>query len=366
MKIVDNVVKFAHDIDAYKAFADLYNHQRAINGATNVDYDKTLTFEEKSNRVHNAMMKEISAKSGVPLDGSCFAAEVMATNPMVKWAAFAVVGAMVDLIIPQTIVDTFGLYTDVKTGGFGDSFSFEIKPRDLFVVSKAGRGNRRSEIHKQFDGQVTVVPVEHDITVQASLYKVLAGKESLAEFALKAARSIETQMTVDCYNAFNDLVTNLPTTPTGGELNISGYSQDSLVKLCQRVTAYNQGAKAVIVATQVAASKILPTDTNNNYRIQIDSEYVKVGYVQTAFGYDVMILPQVADWQNPFKTLLADDRLYIMSPSTNKLVKLCIEGSTISITDDAYANANLTQNTTMKKMWAASVSSNAVVGVVRL
>jgi len=157
---------------------------------------------------------------------------------------------------------------------------------------------------------------------------------------------------------------NLPTTPVNGELKVTGYSQDSLIKLAQRVTAYNGGQKAIIVGTQLALQNVLPSDAN--YRYDVQSDYVKIGYIQTAFGYDLMVLPQVADWKEPFKTVLNDERLYIVSPGAQKMVKLVIEGSTLSHVDGTYANANLTQNATITKMWGTGVATNGVAALIEL
>jgi hypothetical protein len=63
-------------------------------------------------------------------------------------------------------------------------------------------------------------------------------------------------------------------------------------------------------------------------------------------SYDIMAIPQVADWSSPFKLLLDDTRLYVVSPSSNKIVKMVLEGSTMSNVDAPFANANLTQNAT--------------------
>lgn len=362
-KIPAHVMEFAQgNVDIYKAFAEYFRHNAAVNfGKKEFSYNKEVSLEEKEKQVNEMFCSEVKRISGVPFE---FGVATMATNPQVQWAGFAIMSAMIDTILPETIVDSIGMYTDVVTGGFGDSFAFDIEPRNLFVVSKGGRSKKHYEVKKQYKGQVTVLPEQRDITVQVSFYKVLAGKESLASFAMKAVRSLETQMTVDVYNAFNTAMTNLPTTPVDGELKITGWTQDAGVKLAQRVTAYNQGAKAVFVGTQVALSKILPA--NSNFRFMLDSDYVKMGYIQTAFGYDCVVLPQVADYQNPHKVLLDDTRIYVLSPSSQKLVKLCIEGETITNTDGVYDNANLAQNTTIRKAYGTAIATNSIAGVITL
>jgi hypothetical protein len=155
----------------------------------------------------------------------------------------------------------------------------------------------------------------------------------------------------------------LPSTATTG-LQVSGYTQASLVRLCQQVTAWNGGAKAMVVGTQLALVNVLPDDAN--YRYMLDSDYVKIGYIKTAFGYDVMALPQVADMATPFGMVLSDSYIYIISPSSQKLVKLVLEGSTLSNTDQPFQNANLTQNATIWKSYGVGVATNAVAGIISI
>ena len=289
--------------------------------------------------------------------------EKWVTHPTLSWATFAVVSAMIDTILPQTLVDGLGMYTDVRNVGWGDSASFDVEARDLFVVSKAGRAQRSSEVKKQFKGQFTIIPEMHQITVQVSLYKVLAGLESLAAFVTKMIRSLETQITVDTYNVFNVAMEALPSTATTG-LRVSGYTQASLVRLCQQVTAWNGGQKAIICGTQLALVNVLPDDAN--YRYILESDYVRIGYLRTAFGYDVLAMPQVVDVGTPFGTVLDNSNLYILSPAGQKLVKLVYEGSTLANTTGTFENANLTQNATIWKSYKAAIGTSAVAGIITL
>lgn len=371
MRIPSNILTFAKSESeqiAYKMFRDYFNHYKSSQGIKNLEFSSVksdgtpITFEEKEEKMNAALRKEVCRIAGVQ-DFSELPIEQWSMNPQIKWATFAVVSAMIDMVLPESIVDTIGIYTDVRTSGWGDSFSFDVKPRDLFVVSKAGRGQRTAELTQQYEGAVTIVPEMREISVYVSLYKVLAGKESLAEFVAKAIRSIETQMSVDVYGAFATAMDALPTTSTTG-LKVAGYTQSDLVSLCQRVTGWNGGAKAIVMGTQLALSQVLPDDVN--YRYVLESDYVKVGYVKTAFGYDVMALPQVMDINTPWGTVLADNRLWIVSPSSQKLVKLCLEGSTLANMDGNYDKANLTQAATIWKSWGVGIATNSVAGVITL
>jgi len=374
-QIPNQVMQFAggeNNLAVYNAFKDYFRHYQANNGKEGVEYNKfttdangnrvELSFSAKEDALNQALKKEILRKAGIT-DISQFPLETWAGHPVLRWASFAVVSALVDMILPEVMIDSIGMYSDVRTIGWGDSAAFDIKPRDLFVVSKAGRAKRTTELHKQFEGQVTLIPEPRQIAVTVSLYRVLAGKESLAEFVMKAVRSMESQLTVDTYNTFATAMNALDNT-AGTGLRTAGFTQAEFVRLSQTVRAWNGGANPIAIGTQAALANILPADAN--YRYDLSSEYVKMGYIRNFQQTDILMLPQVATWETPFDLRLADNRIWIVSPSAQKLVKVVLEGSTLAYTDDVYKNANLLQNSNLVKSWATGIATNAVAGTIEL
>jgi hypothetical protein len=368
MKLSNSLINFAgeQNIGVYKMFSDYWNHYLSTQGNTKVEYQKvkedgtSISFAEKEDLMNAALKKEIARVAGVNF--ADFPMEAYATNPQVSWASFAVINMLVDMVIPDTIIESIGAYADVKNGAMGDNFAFDIEPRDLFVVSKAGHGQRSTEVHRQFRGQVTVTPEAHELTVGVSLYGMLSGKESLANLVSKASRSIETRMTVDVYSAFATAMAAVSNTATTG-LRVAGYSQASLLRICQQVTAWNNN-KAMIMGTPLALLNVLPDDAN--YRYALESDYVRMGYIRQFSGYDIVVMPQVADISTPFGMALSDSYIWVVSPSAQKLIKLCIEGNTIANTTGTFANANLTQQTVLTKYWGVGVATNSVAGVITL
>jgi len=371
MKTKNNIVAFSSK-ETDLQFLDYWNHYLAKN--SNLEKDKNreywkvdekgnpISFAQKEENMNAALLKEVIRKSGV-VDA--------AERPLEEWfyrrsvieETFAIVSSLVDMVLPQSIIDSIGLYTDVRNIPWGDSAAFNIEPRDLFIVSKSGNAQRSTPIHKQFKSQVTIIPEFHELTVSVSLYQVLSGQESLAAFVAKVAKSMETQVTVDAYNAFATAMAAVTNTATTG-LRVSGYSQDSLVRLCEQVTTWNGGQKAVIAGTQRALVNVLPTDAN--YRYSLDDKYTTMGYIPTAFGYDVMRIPQVVDISTPFGLTISNSYIWIVSPSAQKILKLVLEGNTLSNTTSPFQNANLTQETTITKSWGVGVATNAVAGVITL
>jgi hypothetical protein len=371
-KLPSNVLAFAAGkTELYVQAQDWWNQYRTMNGAKGLDFSTKamsegqlveVSFAQKEELLNQSLKREILRVAGIR-NFDQFPVETWATHPILNWATFAVVSAVLDVLIPDTLIDSIGLYSDVRTIGWGDSAAFDIEPRDLFVVSKAGRAKRIGEMHKQFRGQVTIIPELRELTVAVALQKVLAGKESLAAFVSKAVRSIETAITVDVYTTFATAMASISNTVTSG-LRVAGYTQADFVNLSQKVAAYTN-SRPIAIGTQRALANILPAD--GNYRYDLDSsEYVKLGYIRNFQGTDIMVLPQVADWASPFQLALSDATIWIVAPSANKLVKLVLEGNTLSHTDDTFKNANLLQTTTLMKSWGSAIATNSIGATITL
>jgi hypothetical protein len=184
IKFPSNVLAFAgENTTPYEMFVNYYNRFVHMNGGKEREYQKLgidgrpLSFAQMESEMNDALLKEVERVSRMPYDGS-ISKEQWAMNPNVSWALFSVVDKLIDMVLPNSLIDNVGLYTDIVNIGWGDSAAFTIKPRDLMVVSKSGRAQKSSEVHKQFDTTITVVPENHQITVQVALYKVLCGKHT--------------------------------------------------------------------------------------------------------------------------------------------------------------------------------------------
>ena len=361
---MSEIMCFSSDRNSVEiAFRDYINHYLSDNGRKGYVYDNTISFAEKEDKVNKLIMKEVSRLSGMNIfDGSISMASA-SSNPNVVWASFAVVNALIDMVLPNVLDKSIGLYTEMRYGGYGDSFLFDVEPNDLFYVSKVGRDQRTVEFQKQFPGQVSIIPENRAISVAVNLYKVMCGKESMAKFVTKAIMSIENQVTKDVYTAFDTAMSAIPETSDEASLMVGGWDKKEAIRVANLVTALNNGSKAVFVGTALALADILPDDAN--YRYMLDDEYVKLGYVRNFAGFDTLVLPQVADWQKQ-TTFLKDDRIYVLSVNSQKPVKLCFEGETTTNTINHFDSANLTSATTINKSYGIGIGTNAVAGIITL
>ena len=327
MPMMESLVTFAGGnekaLDTYKGMRDYYFHyMSAVEGKKGYgDFDASVSLDEKEEKMHNALLAEVERVSGCPRGNMPF--EAWSMSPQVKWATFAVVGAMIDAVLPDTIIKSVGIYTDMHTVGFGETLEFEVQPNSIFTVSQSANAQRKGFNKKQFAINETLQAVPYQITVQTQLYKVLSGKENLARFVRKAVISVETKMNLEAYNTLAGLVANAS---FPAALKVTGYSADDAITLAQTVEAYNQGAKVSFIGTKKAIYQMLP-DASKGYRMITDASAPQINIVRGVFDWDIIELPQVATGVN-YGLALDDHKVYVMSTGADKVIKgnfaLCV------------------------------------------
>ena len=344
--------------DAMKAFSLNYNNERKGLVAF-ADHSR----EEMAKLINKAFALEVSRQSGVELPNLEDKTEVrrFAANPMVRYFANQIQDVMIDMILPETLLTgSLRYFADMKNADLGDTIKFDIKSNALFTVSKAGNRQRTTNQQKTFRTTVTMTGVNHEITIGTTLFEMLTGQSYLAEEVMKVARSIETTMLFEAYDAFTTEMSGLT-----GNLAVANYAEEDLITLCETITAYNQGRKAVIIGTPLALKAVLPT--NDNYRYLLDDAYVKLGHLAQFNGYDVLPMEQVANPYSatPYALKLDDTKLYVVSPASDKIVKIGLFGGTFTHQDNSYDNANKTIENTTEKSWEVAIATNSVAGVVK-
>ena len=345
MSMPNEVVQFAQtnggNTDFYVAFQDYY-------------FNRDKMDSEKHDKLQNAFFAEIIAKSGVSRDG--LTTEAWISHPSVQWASFAVVDATVNAILPQVLTPAFGLFTDFRFVSLGDVVKFKIKPNQFFTVSKGGTGERTIHRQKDFAQDIIVAPVEHIVTVYTDMYRVLAGKEDIADFVARVVLAIEQAMYGDALNALMTGLNNLPT----GTYNISGaFDMKTLVKMAETVQVYNAGVRPVIAGSATALMRVLP-DSTLGYRGNYDANGGSIELIKNVYGYDVIKMNNAAAQGGGL--VLPDDKIFVVSPAQDKLVKAVVSNA-LTNSNQFYDNADLTSDYTIRKMWEFTYASASKAGV---
>lgn len=339
------------------AWKDYVNNYRAVNFSVKKSYDTSKTLDEKEVLVNAAIDREIA--NLMKVDCSFVDKEAYATNPTYQWAKFAVINKLVDMIIPDVVKEDYMQVANTQTIGYGDSAVFDIKSGDLFTVVENGNSRRHVEAQRQFTGQKALVPTNHTITTEVDLYRVLAGKENHAEYAMKVVLSIESEIAIDIMAAVKDSFSVLT-----ANFKENAYSETAFKKLAARVGAANGGAKAVAIGTELGLGTIMPT--NDYLKMGLGETYAKIGYLPVFKNVPLIALAQKIDWGSAdYDFALDDSYTYMISPQTQKLVQVVFEGGSLAIADGQFANSNLTQKVSLHKRWCCALITNAKYGIMK-
>lgn len=320
--------------------------------------------EDEEKVINKLFCEAVERKSGFSLPSdrtSKFAAASYIENPMVKFAANQIVNIMISMILPETLMtSSINYIAEFKYADLGSSITFDLENNQLYTVSKADYNKRNTTVQKLWDTSVTMRGTNHMVTIAEPLIDILTGFAFIAKDVMKATVSIQSQMLREGYTAFTTAMASAP-----AALTVDNYAETSLISLCQKVTAANQGQKAVILGTPVALKSVLPS--NNNFRFAFDDPYVKMGNIPTFNGYDVVPMEQVIDPTNPvlYSLALDDTKIYVASPSSDKIVKIGVFGGTLSSGQNAYDMANKNQYQTIEQAWETAVVTNSAAGVIK-
>ena len=337
----NEVIAFAAKTDVYEAAERYYRF-------------KDERTAENAEKLSKAFFEEIEAKSGVARAG--LDSNAWANHPSVKWASMAVIDALINTIIPVTILPQFGDFCDFRTAGYGDIVKFKVMPRGLYTVSRGAHGQRTAFRQKKYAGDVIVTPVEHLITIYTDWYRVMAGKESLPDFLNLVLASVQNAMYADAIDA---LTTGIAAATTGDSiLQASGaFDMGKLLQMCEKVQALNGGVKPIIAGSATALTNI---DIPTGYRANTDAIGGGFDIMRSAYGYDIIKLDNAI---NPTTGAmkLPNNAIFVVSPSQDKLLK-AVMTTAINNSNDWFDNADLTQNFTYRKDWGIAYASAATAG----
>lgn len=362
MKYYSNVKEFAKTsgdlYDAVNKYAENMILERKGNEKAFSEVPKT----EMEDLINKEFSLELEKQSGIEVirfgEGTN-AIRKYANMTAVKEFANDIKDVVIDAIFPQVLMNgVIPFIADVKTADFGGTIKFKIDNGSYFTVSEAGYRKRHANVQQLFDTVVTMTGANHVVTTGHTLFEILNGDASFAKDAFKTAVALESEVFDDAYDAFTGAMAGL-----SGNLSVANYSEASLITLCETVTAYNGGAKAVILGTASALKNVLPDDAN--YRYLLTDDYVKLGHVKDFNGYDVIPMNQVAKRGSTDYSLKLDDtEIYVVSPASDKIVKLGLFGGTYTYTDGQGDTANKMLLSTTEKAWEVKVVTNSVAGIV--
>ncbi len=362
MRELNSVKRFSEESpELYKAFKDYADNVFAVERNVKGKSFSAMSLDDKEKAINKMFAEEVARRSKVEVSAYDGDYAHYSENPIVKSFADSIFDRMIDMVLPEALNTSVGLIAEIAYVDWGDTAKFDLDNNALYNVYKAGY-RQKNGLFQQLEGQtVTVAPENRQVSLIFTWFEILTGRKSVAKEVMKAVRSIELEMADEAWDAFTGAV-NHATTPAA--LKVTNYTQETAVDLADKVTAWNNGKKAVFAGTPLALSKIVPADSN--YRYTLDDDMVKLGYIKDFMTYGVIPTPNFADRKSTTYGLkLPNNKIYVVSPASDKIIKIAVGGS-LTIPSGQFENANMTQTHTTNKAWGIVACTNSICGQISL
>lgn len=348
----------AEDKDVVKAGIELYKHYLHNQGQTGyAEFATGESYESKHEKFNKAIMLQAVLSAGLPASRANDAKVFSKTA--VREEVFALVSEVLDVVVPNTVLNDFYRLAEVKNVAWGDNLKFTVPNPNLFVVSKVSNGVRQAEPQRLYNADVVLTPETRMITIEEDFYRIVSGKVDWGMLIAKVAQSLETQISTDVYNSIFNTYATLDT-----NLKEAGFTTSAFVKLAQRVEALNRGARVVCMGTKTALGSVIPSD--NYLKFPLGTEYNTMGYLGKFMGVEMLEIPQKIT-PNTLNFAIDDATLYFFSMAIDKPVKIGFEGETLIMQNtDMGANADMTFDYTIAKRYEAKVATSSRYGIMKI
>ncbi|KZE65157.1 hypothetical protein AV545_04335 [Paenibacillus jamilae] len=316
-----------------------------------------VSLDAKQELFTKGLKKEAYRLAGIPSDTN-FTEGMMASNPNIQWATFALVAQTLDIVIPETVLDSFYQFAEVKNVNWGDQLVFHVDSPDLFVVSTKANGQRGNQRQRLFGKDVTLTPQRRTVEIYEELYRVLAGKTNWGAWVARVAQAIETDITTRIYSSIYDSFTTL-----GAKYKENAaFTSTAFNNLVQRVSAANNTDKSVVFGTKTALARILPE--NQYLQFGLGQEFNKNGHLGNFQGTELFEIGQRLK-PNSDDFAIDGDFAIVLSSGSDKLVKIGFEGNTVITQTKPEDNADQTTGYSVSQHYDVQLITAAAYGLYK-
>lgn len=317
----------------------------------------------EDNRVAMESLLKYCAKcAGIADDEQTLKSLAHRKNTVFSEKFFDVVSQALPPIITSTVNYMFMDVADVRNVGWGDTAHFQVSSKDIFVVNKIGRGNKRGAVQRLYSEDVTVNPIPREITIGLDWYQIVAGRYDFGDWMFRVGLSYATDITKLIYDQINDSFSSLPT-----PLKLGSYTEANWTSITERVSAANGNLPVYALGTLTALGSVLPS--NDYLKMQLGQRYTDIGYVGAFKGTGLLRVPQVLVPRTVNSTLdfgIDDTRIYFIALDADKPVKIVFEGSVITTQEDSTQTADGQMIITVKNSYEAKLASSSIYGIIDL
>jgi hypothetical protein len=317
-----------------------------------------VDYRTDSKAFRDMLLKYCAQKAGIPdLDANNLdqCKDLAARNEVFLKEVFAIQGEILNQInSANELEDSLGL-ANVSTVGWGDSKTFAIGPKSLYLVQDDTYGNNVSRYQKEFQTDVTIVPSPKTIAIAYDVFQMMMVDYDWAAQIAKVAMSVRARMYQDVVDAIY-AVANLTNTP----FYKANFSKTVYIENVDRLAAANN-ASVRAYGTRQAFGRISDT-IDRGFNVQ--DEYVNKGYIGDLYGVPSIILQQAVDSNTSSYTFrVPNDRILLLPMVGDRPIKVVQEGSVVILNEDGENAPIKTRNYKYQYSWNAALCTQCSYGI---
>jgi len=274
-----------------------------------------------------------------------------------KYRVFAIIEEALDAVLGVVLTNQFDSLADVRNVNAGDKISFRVEDNNLFRVARIAGGTNDLRRQKILNKHVTVDTDWYGVKIYEELEMFIAGRVDWASMVNRVALSFSHFMGTKIYEAIANSYSALNSTRA-----VTGtYNEDALLDIVEHVEA-KSGQKASIFGTKKALRAISKgIDLSDSGKDQLN----QMGYVGTLAGTDLILLPQAHKVGT--EEFFVDDKMLIIVPANEKIVKVVIEGDALMIESaDAGDRNDQQMEYILQKKFGVGVLQSSVYGIYKM
>lgn len=274
-----------------------------------------------------------------------------------KYDVFTIIEEVLDVTLGVVITNQFDSLADVQNVGIGERPSFRVDDPSLFRIARIAGGNNDLRRQKILNRRFEVETDYFGAKIYAELEQFQAGLVDFTAMVNRLTLSFANDLGARIYEAVANSYSALNST-----YGVTGtYNEDELFEMIQHVEA-KSGKKAVVYGTRKALRKVSKDLIMSD---AMKEKHNTVGYIGTVGGTDLMLLPQAHKVGTD--EFFVDDNMLLVVPSSEKIVKVVVEGEAtmIEVADAGARNDQQMEYLIQKKMGVGAMQS-AVYGIYKI
>ena len=241
-----------------------------------------------------------------------------------KNTIYRLLGETLNDVMPKNVIDTYGMFADVRTVAQGDKIEFSHKigrqRAKQFITRVALAG--RYEVFELADEKFTMQTTAYGGAARIGIEEFLDARVQWSDYLDIINEGMGEAVYKEIAKALIAAIKRFPAT---NKVSSAGFNETQFDRLIQTVSIYGS---PVIYCTLEAAMTLLPSNTDwisNNMK----DERWNNGYFTKYKGTPVVVLPQsFTDIDNATK-VIDPSFIYVFPTNGEKPVKVVFEGQTL-------------------------------------